>query len=110
MVLLATGMNLGSHGQSSGVTSLVLMLLVALVLPLMSIAFVFMLPLRSARASRGDAHHVGLGDRSLQEEFWEFIDEVERGRVKLSDVSANAQPGAAAISGQDVGERRSDRG
>lgn len=106
--LLAAGENLSSLDASNGVTSFMLMVIVGLALPLMSIALVIMLPLRSARSSGDDASAVGLGDRSLQEEFWEFIDDVERGRVTLSDVSATAALGAANASFHDAREQRAD--
>lgn len=107
-LLLAAGENLSSPGASDGVTSFVLMAILGLALPLMSIALVVMLPLRSSRSSGDDGSAVGLGDRSLQEEFWEFIDDVERGRVALSDVSATPELGATSVPGHDAGGQRAD--
>ncbi|QNJ96526.1 hypothetical protein HZU40_33890 (plasmid) [Mycolicibacterium fluoranthenivorans] len=109
MLLLAAGETLSSPGGSGGVPSVALMLIAGLVLPLMSIAFAVMLPLRSARSSRDDASALGLGDRSLEEEFWDFIDDVERGRVTLSEVKVTAELGAAAsLPGEDADERQAD--
>jgi hypothetical protein len=106
--LLAAGENMSSLGASNGVTSFMLTVILGLALPLMSIALVIMLPLRSARSSGDNGSAVGLGDRSLQEEFWEFIDDVERGRVTLSDVPATPELGAASVSGHDAGGQRTD--
>lgn len=107
-LLLAVGENLSSPSASGGVSSFVLMAILGLALPLMSIAVVVMLPLRSSRSAGDDGSVIGLGDRSLQEEFWEFIDDVERGRVTLLDVPAAAELGAANISVHDARGQRAD--
>lgn len=99
--LVAMGDVMSSSSGSPGVTAILLMLLIGVALPLMSMAFVFMLPLRAARkAGRGapSSAAAGLGDRTLHEEFWEFIDAVESGKVTLSDVPATADRGDGARS------------
>lgn len=57
-----------------------------IVLPLLAIALVIMAPVSRARdTDPGD--NVGLGETSLQEEFWRFIDDVEQGRVSDEEVA-----------------------
>lgn len=60
-----------------------------MVLPLLALAMVMMAPRRHAmRNSSGEEEQpVGLGETSLQDEFWQFIEDVERGRVAKDEVA-----------------------
>lgn len=60
-----------------------------LIFPLLALAMVVMAPRRRAMRNKSGAEEqpLGLGETSLQDEFWQFIEDVERGRVAKDEVA-----------------------
>jgi|ERR1041384_521739 len=62
--------------------------LVGIIIPMLSLTLIVMYPVsRQQRKAREADAPVGLGETSLQDEFWNFIEDVERGNVPPDQVA-----------------------